>query len=82
MTINPASDTDHPVGDSWPKDALHDAAKRVVGGMKDLVPDARQKVRDAADKASAPPTGKDARDGALGRAIGALLTSYGLRVGF
>ncbi len=76
-SVNPASDTDAP-RDSWPKDTLHDAARQVVKGAKDLVPQARQAVRDAADKATAPPTGRAAQDGALGRALGSRHTSYGL----
>jgi hypothetical protein len=76
-SVNSASDTDVP-RDSWPKDTLHDAARQVVKGAKDLVPQARQAIRDAADKASAPPTGRAAQDGALGRALGSRHTSYGL----
>lgn len=68
-------------GESWPKDAMHDAARSIVHGAKRLVPQARQAVREAVDKADAPPTGRDAQDGALGRALGRRAAGYGLRVG-
>lgn len=68
LATNPASDVPV-VGESWPRDTLHDAARQVVRGAKDLVPSAREAVRGAMDKADAPPTGRAAQDGALGRAI-------------
>jgi hypothetical protein len=58
------------VGDDWPDDKVHDAARGVIRGAKDLSPPARKAVADAMDKASAPPTGRGAQDGALGRALG------------
>ena len=80
MSINPASDQPAPVGESWPKDSLHDAARQVVGGMKDLAPAARTAIKQAAEKADAAPTGRAASDGALGRALGARLNAPGLRL--
>lgn len=77
-TTTPASDAPV-VGESWPKDTLHDAARQVVRGAKDLAPAARKAVTDAVHTASAPPTGRAASDGAVGRALGARLTAYGLR---
>lgn len=52
----------------WPKDTLHEAAKRVVEGAKELIPEARGAVKGAIDKANAPPTGRAASDNAIGRA--------------
>ena len=65
--VNPASDTPDPARD-WPKDALHEAAGRVVGGMRHLAPQARAAVRKAAEDADRPPSGREAQDHALGRA--------------
>ena len=76
----PASDTPE-VGESWPKDTLHDAARQVVRGAKDLVPAARREVRGALDKAEAAPTGRAKSDGALGRALGSRMGAYGLHTG-
>jgi hypothetical protein len=67
MTI-PASDTDKPIGETWPEDALHEAAREVVRGAKDLVPRARKAVSDAT-AASKPLSGRAAQDHALGRAL-------------
>lgn len=79
-TTNFPQDAPDP-GESWPKDAMHDAARSIVHGAKRLVPQARQAVREAVDKADAGPTGRDAQDGALGRALGRRTVGYGLRVG-
>ncbi len=55
--------------DYWPQDSLHDAAKQVVGGIKGLVPNARHALREAAERADAPPVGRAASDAFVGRAL-------------
>lgn len=79
-SVNPASDSPE-IGEAWPKDTLHDAARQVIKGARDLAPGARQGVRGAMDKADAPPTGRAATDGALGRALGSKHSAYGVRAG-
>jgi hypothetical protein len=65
------------LGRDWPKDPLHEAAKQVVGGMRELVPDARKAMREASEKADAPVTGRAARDAAIGGMSARKLSGYG-----
>jgi hypothetical protein len=69
VPISFPEDAPPPVGEGWPKDTLHDAARRVVGGVKDLVPGARKAVADAVTDASRSPIGRAASDAGLGHAI-------------
>lgn len=62
-SIETASDTPE-VGESWPKDTLHEAARQIVRGAKDLVPQAQKAVAGAIGKATAEPTGREKSDGA------------------
>ena len=57
-----------PIG---PNDEAHRSVEETIGHIVNgrVIPSARAKVRAALDKADAPPTGRAARDAALGRAL-------------
>jgi hypothetical protein len=58
MSDDPTPTTQPKDQDYWPQDALHDAAKQVVGGIKGLVPSARRTLREAAERVDAAPVGR------------------------
>jgi hypothetical protein len=63
-------DTPQPKGsESWPQDALHGRVKDVLKDMKQVVPAARQALRQSIDGADAGPQGREKSDQALGRAL-------------
>ncbi len=53
----------------FPDDAIHRAARDVISGAPSLKPNARKAVREALDRADAPPIGRKASDEAVGRAF-------------
>lgn len=62
-----ATDVPSPHGsDAWPRDEVHNAARKVLSDAKGLSPAARRAVVAEIEKVSRPLTGRAAQDEALG----------------